>query len=182
MVEKIPAFPTLKTERLILRATDFSDIEEIYFLRSDPEVNKHLGGGRCENLEAAKAHITLVQDQFAAGMTFNWSICLRESGTMIGSICLWNICRENLTAEIGYALHPEFQNKGFMNESLKIVLEYGFEDEEFRLIEAYTNKENKTSIRLLVKNNFEWDKSKQDGEDPHNRIYTLCQEKWSRDS
>ncbi|MDF1751410.1 MAG: GNAT family N-acetyltransferase [Verrucomicrobiales bacterium] len=171
-------FPVLQTERLVLRETGFSDIEEIYFLRSDAEVNKYLGGGSCENRETAKAHITLVQEQFAWGKTFNWSICLKPSGRMIGSICLWNISRKKNTAEIGYTLHPLHQHQGYMNESMKAVLDFGFREKQYRLIDAYTDRDNSKSVKLLLKNGFVLDESKTDVEVPTNRIYALTREKW----
>lgn len=180
MEEEPSLFPVLKTERLVLRETDFSDIDEIYFLRSDAEVNKHLGGGGCENLDAAKAHITMVQEQFASGKTYNWTICLRGFNQMIGSICLWNISREKKTAELGYALHPLHQNRGYMHESVTAVMNFGFGDERYQLIDAYTSKGNLESIKLLLRNGFVWDKSKRDDEVPDNRIYSLSQEQWSQ--
>lgn len=178
MQEQPSAFPVLETERLVLRETDFSDIEEIYFLRSDADVNKYLGGGRCEDLEAAKAHITLVQEQFSSGKTFNWSICLRDSKRMMGSICLWNICRERKTAEVGYALHPLHQKRGYMDESMKAILDFGFGKQHYQLIDAYTGKDNVESANLLLRNGFVWDKSRHDDENPDNRIYVLLKENW----
>lgn len=179
MEEEPSPFPVLKTERLVLRETDFSDIEEIYFLRSDADVNRHLGGGRCEDREAAKAHITLVQEQVSCGKTFNWSLCLRGSHRMIGSICLWNISREMKTAEVGYALHPLHQNLGYMDESMKAVLDFGFRDQHYQLIDAYTGKDNLESAKLLLKNGFVWDQTKKDDENPDNRIYILSRERWT---
>ena len=178
MEEEPSPFPVLKTERLVLRETDFSDIEEIHFLRSDADVNKHLGGGRCKDLESAKAHITLVQEQYACGKTFNWSICRRGSDKMIGSICLWNISREMKTAEVGYALHPLHQNLGYMDESMKAVLDFGFRQQQYQLIDAHTGKDNLESAKLLLRNGFVQDKTKKDDETPDNRIYVLLKENW----
>ena len=178
MPEEPSVFPVLSTKRLVLRATDFSDIEEIYFLRSDADVNKHLGGSRCADLEAARAHITLVREQFSSGKTFNWSICLRGASTMIGSICLWNISRERKTAEVGYALHPLHQKRGYMDESMKAVLDFGFEKQNYQLVEAYTGKDNLESARLLLRNGFVRDKARRDEENPDNRIYVLSRERW----
>ena len=178
MKEDPPPFPVLETERLVLRETDYSDLDEIYFLRSDTEVNKHLGGGRCEGLEAARAHIALVQEQFLSGKTFNWSICLRGSKQMIGSICLWNISRETESAEIGYALHPQHQRQGYMDEAMKAVLDFGFRKQRYQFIDAYTEKDNLESTRLLLRNGFVWDQSRKDDENPRNLIYILSNESW----
>ena len=175
-------FPVLKTERLVLRETDFSDVEEVYFLRSDSVVNKHLGGSRCADLDAAKAHIEMIQNQFASGKTYSWSICIGTSKKMIGSICLWNISLEKNKAEVGYALHPNYQNNGYMQESMKAVLDFGFILQKFSIIDAYTNKDNLESIKLLLKNGFELNQNERDDKFPDNRIYVLSSENWLQKS
>lgn len=178
MKEDPPPFPIMETERLVLRETGYSDIDEIYFLRSDAEVNKHLGGGRREGLEAARAHIALVQEQFLSGKIFNWSICLRGAKQMIGSICLWNICRETESAEIGYALHPYHQKRGYMDEAMKAVLDFGFRKQRYQFIDAHTEKDNLESASLLLRNGFVWDPARNDDKNPRNQIYVLSKESW----
>ena len=54
----------------------------------------------------------------------------------------------------GYALHPDQQGKGLMQEAMTAVLEYGFKIMKLHSIEANVNPNNLSSIKLLVRNNF----------------------------
>ncbi|MBK7227389.1 MAG: GNAT family N-acetyltransferase, partial [Ignavibacteriales bacterium] len=73
---------------------------------------------------------------------------------LIGSICLWNLSREENKAEIGYELLPDFQGKGIAQEAMLAVLDCGFNIMLLNKIEAYTHKENSSSIKLLEKFTF----------------------------
>jgi ribosomal-protein-alanine N-acetyltransferase len=92
---------------------------------------------------------------------------------MIGSICLWNFSKDKKIAEIGYDLSPQYQGKAIMDESLKGVLRFGFDELNLDSIEAYTNRLNESSKNLLVKNGFKrvWEKKDEDNLD--NIIYEI---------
>ena len=72
----------------------------------------------------------------------------------VGTICIWNISRENLRAEIGYVLHPDWQGKGLMNEALRTVLDFSFNNLGLHSMEANVDPGNLASIKLLEKNGF----------------------------
>lgn len=57
-------------------------------------------------------------------------------------------------AELGYGLFLGNKGKGIMSESLRKVVEYGFNTMGLETIEAYTNADNIKSITLLERNNF----------------------------
>ena len=83
-----------------------------------------------------------------------WGITLKESDTVIGTICYWRMQKEHYRAEIGYALHPAQQGKGMMDEALKAVLQYGFETMQLHSVEANVNPANEASRKLLERNGF----------------------------
>ena len=55
---------------------------------------------------------------------------------------------------MGYELTPEFQGKGFIQEALSKVINFGFNKLNLQIIEAFTDKNNKPSINALLKYNF----------------------------
>ena len=147
-------FPKLTTERLILRQLKAEDAAEIFALRSDERVNKYLDRPKAIAIEDAIAFIKKINTSIANDESIYWAITLKNSDKLIGTICLWNISRENSRAETGYEMHPDFQGKGFMQEALSKVLEYGFETMKLETIDAYTHPDNNKSTKLLEKNNF----------------------------
>jgi [ribosomal protein S5]-alanine N-acetyltransferase len=155
MIEiKFTPFPVLTTDRLILRQLLTTDDSAIFVHRSDDLVNKYLEGFRHSSIEETRAFIDRVQNEVKNDKTILWVITEKGNDRFIGTVCLWNISREEDKAETGYTLVPAFQRKGYMNEALAKVIDFGFNTMKLRTIEAYTHKDNKGSIQLLIKNKF----------------------------
>ncbi len=157
-------YPELKTNRLILRCLDKTDEEEVFFFRSDPRILEYLDRPPAKDIEEARAHIEMILNGIRNGEWIDWSITLAGKNQLIGSIGLWNISLEENRAEIGYALHPDYQGKGIMNEATKAVIDYGFKKMKLKTIVANLSPYNLNSITLLEKNNFQKGPIKKDSE------------------
>ncbi|MES2881614.1 MAG: GNAT family protein [Bacteroidota bacterium] len=147
-------FPLLQTERLILRKITMADVEQIFFLRSDAAVLQYLHRAPAKSADDAAVWINNLEGWEKSFSGITWGLCTKESNELIGTICFWNIQQENLRAEIGYALHPKQQGKGFMQEAMKTILVYGFRVMNFHSVEAHVYPQNLGSIKLLQKNGF----------------------------
>lgn len=147
-------FPVLQTSRLQLRNFSEEDYTQVFFLRSDKEVNKYIKRVHPKEIEEAIAFVHKVQSSMKKGENVNWAISKREDLKMMGSICLWNFSSDHKTAEVGYDLHPDYQNMGYMNEAMKAVLKYGFEELLLDHIKAFTHHSNESSKKLLKNNGF----------------------------
>lgn len=146
------SFPQLLTERLLLRQLSLKDEEEIFALRSDETVNKYLDRPKASSIEDARAFINKIN--LGAHASFFWAICFREESKLLGTICLWNFSEEESKAEIGYELLPQFHGQGIMQEAFLKVAEFGFQNLQLHLIEAWTTKQNEGSIKILERNYF----------------------------
>lgn len=169
-------FPEIKTDRIILRKLKVTDWKIISYLRSDKEVNKFVKRPEAPTKEKALEFIATISNNIIKYKTFYWAIATTGNDQMIGSICLWNFSNDRKTAEVGYDLSPKFQGKGLMNESLKSVLDFGFNTLNLDLIEAYTHRENTKSIHLLKKNNFKLVVGKKDNDNLENSIFEIGKE------
>ena len=147
-------FPEMVTERLLLRQISNSDIEEVYFLRSDAGVMKYTGqqlaGSAQEILDYIAAHHALT----ANGEGIIWGISIKGKANLIGLISYRRFYREHFRGEVGYGLHPLFQGMGIMQEALSAVINFGFNTIGLHTIEANVDKDNAASIKLLEKNGF----------------------------
>ncbi|MBI1933155.1 MAG: GNAT family N-acetyltransferase [Ignavibacteriales bacterium] len=166
-------FPTLKTERLILRQLNNTDAERIFLLRSNVIVNKFLDREKHISIEESLSFINLINRNIEQNNSIYWVISPVENEKLIGTICLWNFTENNFSAEVGYELLPEYCGKGVMDEALKKVLEFGVTELKLNKIEAYTHKNNQASLKLLIKNNFSLNSDKKDDENSNNVIYSL---------
>ncbi|MDP5172700.1 MAG: GNAT family N-acetyltransferase [Bacteroidia bacterium] len=168
-----PEFQVLHTPRLLLRALAESDASQVQFLRSDATVNQFVRRPRANTLADALAFIHRIEKGEATNPSYYWSITKRESDTMIGSICLWNLSEEGHTAEIGYDLHPQWQGKGIMSEAIKAVLAFGFSHMGLRFIEAFTQQNNHPSLHLLRANGFLLQPDRHDEDNEENVVFLL---------
>jgi [ribosomal protein S5]-alanine N-acetyltransferase len=147
-------FPFLQTPRLVLRNVTPDDAPEIFFLRSDETVLQHLDRAPITTVAEAAQFIQNIESLQQAGDGITWAITLKDTSRLIGTIAFWQIHKEHYRAEIGYALHPEQQGKGLMQEALNAVLDYGFTVMNLHSVEANVNPGNVASINLLERNGF----------------------------
>lgn len=148
MIQLLP-FPVLETKRLILRNLKETDAEDIFIMRSDPEVMRYIPRPIAVTSADALALIQLVHEFIAKEEKINWAIESKESGQVIGMIGFVNLKREHFRAEIGYSLMRSWHRKGVMTEALLRVLQHGFEGFNLHSIEAITDAENVASGKLL---------------------------------
>jgi len=174
---KFKPFPQLKTERLVLRELLKSDWKRVSYLRTDPIVNQFVIRSNADTKEKAIDFIERTKLSIKNSELIQWSISLKNDFEMIGSICLWNFSEDRKTAEIGYDLDLKFHNKGIMNEAMKAVLKFGFNELRFEKIEAFTQQNNEASTKLLRKNKFVLNKDRFDEDNPKNIIFEKFNER-----
>jgi ribosomal-protein-alanine N-acetyltransferase len=143
-------FPTLSTERLLLRKIDDADIDQVFRLRSDKTSLEFLDKPVMQNKSEASLLINKITNDAATNQGITWGIALKENpGLLIGTIGLWRIIKEHYRAEIGYMLLPEYFRKGYMKEAIISVNTFGFEEMKLHSIEANINPANAGSAAVL---------------------------------
>jgi ribosomal-protein-alanine N-acetyltransferase len=147
-------FPTLTTNRLVLRALEPSDDAPVFAHRNDEVVNTYLNGFRHTSINESQAFISRVQQEITEGRTILWVLTQKGSNEFMGTICLWNISVADCSAELGYILASPFHRLGFMREAIVAVLDFAFQTMQLQTIDAYTHQHNRPSINLLRRNGF----------------------------
>jgi len=169
MAFNFETFPVLKTHRVTLRALNLEDAETLLALRSSEEINKFVITKRMQNLEEAKDFIQTCNALYKKEKRIFW--VLINQVEILGTIVLHRISLARKYAEIGYKLKTEKQQKGFMSEAMTAVLNFGIEQLNLKIIEAYTHKNNLRSIALLKKHHFVFQVHRKDPSFEHNRIF-----------
>lgn len=147
-------FPVLETTRLRLRQLNVNDSPQIFFFRSDPQMNQYLDRAPATSLADATTHIQQCLQLEQAGDAITWVLTLKEAPELIGTVCFWNIQKAHYRAETGYALHTAWQGRGLMQEALQAILQYGFTTMRLHSVEANVNPANAASINLLQRAGF----------------------------
>jgi ribosomal-protein-alanine N-acetyltransferase len=148
------------------------DVDDLQNLRNHPVVLNHIKRDVINNKNITKSYITDKQNEIENGNIYYWAISTLDNPKLIGTICLWNFNSTKTVAEIGYELHPTYHRTGLMSEAIDAVLEFGYESLNLTSIEAYTNRYNEPSKKILSKFEFNLDANRTDEGFPDNLIYT----------
>jgi len=147
-------FPTLETERLILREITSTDLNSLFDFLSREDVTQFYGMDALTNSSQVLDLINLFKENFQAQRGFRWGIALKENGKLIGT-CGFNVfVARNNRSEIGYELHPDYWRKGYVKEAISTIISYGFEKLNLNRIGAIVYPENIPSISLLTNLGF----------------------------
>jgi ribosomal-protein-alanine N-acetyltransferase len=148
-------FPSLETERLLLRPLNNGDVEFVFRHFSDPDVNHYLLDEEpLATWEQAQAIVDFYTSP--GSKSYNrWVIVEKTELRPVGT-CGYHLWQKaHRRAEIGYDLERASWKKGIMTEALRAVLPYGFEYMGLNRISALVYPENEASIRLLERLGFQ---------------------------
>lgn len=81
-----------------------------------------------------------------------WQIIDKQQNQIIGGICFKGCPNLLGEVEIGYGTDPAHQNKGFMTEAVKAIIQWAVLQEGVSCVIAETEKSNIASHRVLEKN------------------------------
>lgn len=147
-------FPTLETERLILREITHADDDAMFAIRSDKRHSQFIDNPKVytreEVIEKVQRAIELVKNNDG----ISWGITLKGNPTLIGSVDYWRVIKAHYRSEIGYMLHPDYYRQGIMTEALQATIEYAFKHIKLHTIEANIAPTNISSIKLVEKCGF----------------------------
>lgn len=148
-------FPTLETERLRLREITIDDREDLFEYLSNEEVIKYYGQEAFVHLTQAEALIDLFATNFRENKGVRWGIERKGVQGLIGTVGFHAFSAKHRRAEIGYEIHPDYWRKGYTQEAVMSILQYGFDVLELTRIGAVVFTENDASYQLLEKLGFE---------------------------
>ncbi len=158
----------LKTEKILLRDIEGSDIDTVFRGLSNPDVIKHYGVS-FDSLEETKE-----QMKWFADTKQKWfAICSADNNVFYGAGGLNDISKKHKKAEIGLWLLPEYWGKGIMKKVVPVICDYGFDKLELHRIEGFVDSENKNCKRAMSALNFELEGTMRDCEIKNNKFVSI---------
>ncbi len=115
-------FEKIKGDRLYLSPVNTKDISLYAKWLNDKDVSENLGRYyKMVTFESEKSRLEKKRDEYI------FAIILRENDELIGNISLTNVNHINQTATLEVFIgEKENRNKGYGKESIKLMLNYGF--------------------------------------------------------
>lgn len=112
--------PKLETEKLILRKFTKDDLDALFLILKDKEVNKFLPWYPMKNLEETKRfYEERYAAKYAEPQAYAYAICLRSDNYPIGYIKV----DISDSYDLGYGLRKEFWHKGIVSEAAQALVE-----------------------------------------------------------
>ena len=151
---QLDTFPTLETERLILRQLAAPDAQDSFLFLSDEENMRYYDPAPMTQLEQAEQSIERHRRRFAQHEALRWGITLKGENRVIGNGGYsWDAA--NHLAVLSYILSKHYWKQGIMTEALTAIIQFGFEHIHLHRIEAQVAYPNLASARLLEKLGFQ---------------------------
>ena len=141
------------SERTKLRLIELKDLDLIHQLHSLPETDKFNTLGIPKDIEETRFVIEpwIADNKFNEIRNFTFAIEDKISKKFIGLFGLKLGNEKYRRGEVWYKLHPNFWKKGYGTESLKAVINFGFERLKLHRIQAGCAVNNIGSIKVLEK-------------------------------
>jgi ribosomal-protein-alanine N-acetyltransferase len=155
MPNRLDKLPKINTRRLVLRESNSDDTEAVYKVFSHPDVIRYWDHPVWTDHSQASDLIESAQKGFSEYKSFGWCTTLKDSEKAIGTCTLFNYAQDHKTAEIGYALHPNYWGKGYIGEIVPELVLFGFNCLDLNRIHAETDPRNVGSIKALKKVGFQ---------------------------
>jgi len=142
---------TVRTERLLLRPFDKSDLQEVLGYYSVPDIQRYLDWKARDKTEAKSAFEALRKQTRLSrpGEVLTLAVVRKSDGKVIGHVSLRYTDATAAQGEVRFAIAPIYRNKGYGTEAVKAVLTLGFEQFKFHRIYARTAGKNEASAKLL---------------------------------
>ena len=142
----------ITTDRLLLRPYKPSDWERVHLYASVPKFSQFEVWGP-NSVDETKEFVTRCIAEFSEVplTSHQLAIELLESGLLIGGCTLKSPVPESTEAFLGYAINPDFQNRGFATEAAKALIQFGFDRLKLSLIYATCDTRNTASWRVMEK-------------------------------
>ena len=143
--------PSITTDRLLLRRLTPSDVAEIYEYCSDPQVAHYMRWDPHDSPERSRAVVEDILARYARGAGAPWGIEHRADKKLIGTLMLGWPDNGDGWADVGYAIHRAYWNRGLMTEALREIVRFAFTRTSLNRVQAICEPENAGSCRALEK-------------------------------
>jgi RimJ/RimL family protein N-acetyltransferase len=150
--------PTLRGERVVLRAHRDEDAERIRQACTNPETRRWLSLPDPYTLHSALDYLEMRREAHATGRGLSWAVADPRSDQLLASVALHDL-KPGEDAEVGYWTHPAARGRGVMTEAVGLVLRHAFVDQEdgglgLARLQVLHAPGNEGSRRVIVRNGF----------------------------
>jgi len=142
----------LETKRLIVREFTANEEQFVLQLKADTRVNRYTTPATPE--ETKRIFQQTLMDYKINPLLGRWAIISKEDQGFVGTCMLARSSGVEII-ELGYILHRKYWGKGIATEIAKALVDFAFNEAGLTELYAVTDKEHKSSQKVLYKSGFE---------------------------
>lgn len=152
----------LETDRLVLRRTVKSDIDEFFFIQLNPNIRRYLATNRLgDDLEKNRKYFN--EEKYNELNYYRWTIVRKEDNKILGCIYL-NIHDEKArTAGIDYWIREDAWGNGYTTEASRKILNFAFDTLNINRIESCGGKDNPGTYKVMEKIGLKYEGERKEG-------------------
>ena len=146
------SFPVLTTERLVLRKMQLSDVPSLLQYVNNKIISDNIINIPYPYLEEdAISRFNFILQGFKNEERYVFAVTLKDKNELIGEIGI-HLDKDHNRAEIGYWIGEPFWGSGIATESVRAILEFGFNTLQLNKIHATHYTDNPASGKVLSNN------------------------------
>lgn len=139
----------IETERLFLQKLRYEDAEEIFYTyASKPEATKYVAWPTHRSVSDTRDFLSYAIHAWARGIDFSYSIRLKSSSRLIGSL---GVLHDDGKVQFGYIISPTVWKQGFATEACGAMIHELKQHKSLHRIWTLVDVDNIASIRVLEK-------------------------------
>lgn len=141
----------IKTNRLILRELQSTDLQELASILADPKVMRFspTGVNSVEQVQEKIQSFITYYKEFGFG---KWAVVLKENNQLLGycGIAIDRIDGKD-EKELGYRIDSRYWGQGLATEAASATVRYGFDQFNLPYLLGIVERANLASVRVLEK-------------------------------
>ena len=143
----------ITTSRLILREYRETDFEGVHAYAKDAETVRFMVWGPNSSEDTRNfIQLAISQQKTEPRVHYQLAVVLKDNAQIIGGCGIHVHRPEHKNAEIGYCFNKQFWRQGFATETMRALLQFGFETLQMHRIIATCDPGNIGSERVMQKN------------------------------
>ncbi len=145
---------TLKGKHINLRAIEPTDLAFLYQIENDESFWEVSNTQKPFSKFILQQYLDNAQQDIYQAKQLRLLIVENETDASVGMIDLFDFEPKHKRAGVGILVSPQFENKGYATESLKLLISYAFVHLDLHQLYANITDDNKNSISLFEKQGF----------------------------
>lgn len=139
----------LPTARLVLREFAADDWKAFQHVAADEAARRW--GARSVTAAKAQAYVrqALVHQAEAERGVYEFAVCLKDGGTMIGEIDL-GFAPGDRDGEVGFLIAKKHRNQGYAREALRALLRFAFGSLALERVYGYADEDNDPAAAAMA--------------------------------